>query len=57
MERRTELYQEANRLIIFLPGIPYVHNEPAVAFAAGIEGFEPGPLANESFAPVTVPSS
>ena len=57
-ERRTELYQEANRLIMdFLPGIPYVHNEPAVAFVAGVEGFEPGPLANESFAPVTVPSS
>ena len=53
-----ELYQEANRLIMdFLPGVPYVHNEPAVAFAAGIEGFEPGPCTNESFAPVTVPSS
>jgi peptide/nickel transport system substrate-binding protein len=58
LDRRTELYQEANRLIMdFLPGVPYVHNEPAVAFAAGIEGFEPGPLANESFATVTVPSS
>jgi peptide/nickel transport system substrate-binding protein len=57
-ERRAELYQEANRLIMdFLPGVPYVHNEPAIAFAAGIEGFEPGPLANESFATVTVPSS
>ncbi|HEX2362836.1 MAG TPA: hypothetical protein VHI11_12250, partial [Jiangellaceae bacterium] len=58
LERRTELYQEANRLIMdFLPGVPYVHNEPAVAFVAGVEGYVPGPLNNESFAPVTVPSS
>jgi peptide/nickel transport system substrate-binding protein len=58
LEARTELYQEANRLIMdFLPGVPYVHNEPAVAFAEGIDGYVPGPLNNESFAPVTVPSS
>ena len=38
--RRAELYQEANRLIMdFLPGVPYVHNEPAVAFAEGVSGY------------------
>ena len=53
--RRAELYQEANRLIMdFLPGVPYVHNEPAVAFAEGVSGYEPGPLNNELFAPVTL---
>ena len=31
----------------FLPGVPYVHTEPAVAFAEGVEGFVPGPLSNE----------
>ena len=47
--RRAELYQEANRLIMdFLPGVPYVHNEPAVAFAEGVSGYEPGPLNNET---------
>lgn len=56
-DRRTELYQEANRLIMEeVPGVPYVHNEPAVAFAEGIDGYVPGPLNNESFANVTVPS-
>jgi peptide/nickel transport system substrate-binding protein len=56
-DRRTELYQEANRLIMEeIPGVPYVHNEPAVAFAEGVEGYVPGPLNNESFANVTVPS-
>ena len=54
-EARTQLYQEANRMIMeFVPGVPYVHNEPAVAFAEGISGFTPGPLANESFKAVTV---
>jgi peptide/nickel transport system substrate-binding protein len=54
-DRRTELYQEANRLIAdFVPGVPYVHNQPAVAFAEGISGYVPGPLNNESFAAVTV---
>jgi peptide/nickel transport system substrate-binding protein len=53
--KRTELYQEANRMIMeFLPGVPYVHNQPAVAFAEGITGYVPGPLNNESFAPVTL---
>ncbi len=54
-DRRTELYQEANRLIAdFVPGVPYVHNQPAVAFAEGVSGYVPGPLNNESFATVTV---
>lgn len=53
--RRTELYQEANRMIMdFLPGVPYVHNEPAIAFREGVTGFVPDPLSNESFATVTV---
>jgi peptide/nickel transport system substrate-binding protein len=54
-DARTALYQEANRLIMeFVPGVPYVHNEPAVAFIEGASGFTPGPLANESFAPVSL---
>ncbi|WP_298324139.1 ABC transporter substrate-binding protein [Haloactinopolyspora sp.] len=55
LEARTALYEEANRLIMeFLPGVPYVHTEPAVAFAEGVSGYVPGPLNNESFASVTV---
>ncbi len=32
----------------FVPGIPYVHSEPAIAFREGVEGFVPDPLSNES---------
>ena len=57
MTRRpgVELYREGNRLIMdFLPGVPYVHTEPALAFREAVSGFEPGPLANETFTAVSV---
>lgn len=54
-DKRTQLYQEANRLIMdFLPGLPYVHTEPALAFKAGVEGFVPDPVTNEDFNTVTL---
>ncbi len=57
-DARITLYQEANRKIMaFLPGLPYVHTEPALAFQAGVTGFVPSPTNDESFAPVTAPSS
>ena len=53
--KREELYQEANRKIMeWLPGVPYSHSSPALAFLASVEGYEPSPTTNESFAPVTV---
>jgi peptide/nickel transport system substrate-binding protein len=53
LDRREELYQQANRTIMdFLPGVPYVHTEPALAFADNIEGYEPSPVSLESFATV-----
>jgi peptide/nickel transport system substrate-binding protein len=52
---RTTLYQEANRLIMeFLPGVPYVHTEPALAFAANVKGYIPSPVSLEPFAPVEI---
>jgi peptide/nickel transport system substrate-binding protein len=52
--KREELYQEANRKIMeFLPGVPYAHSEPALAFRADVQGYEPSPTTNESFAPVS----
>ncbi|HEU4449546.1 MAG TPA: ABC transporter substrate-binding protein [Gaiellaceae bacterium] len=55
LEAREGLYQEANRLIMdFLPGVPYVHTEPALAFAANIQGYVPSPVSLESFASVTI---
>ncbi len=52
---RTALYEQANQLIMdFLPGVPYVHTQPALAFAANVSGYVPGPVALESFAPVSI---
>ena len=54
IDARTGLYEEANRLIMdWLPGVPYAHSRPALAFKAGIEGYEPSPVSLESFATVT----
>jgi peptide/nickel transport system substrate-binding protein len=53
--KREELYKEANRAIMeWLPGVPYAHSEPALAFAANVNGYEPSPTTNESFATVTI---
>ena len=54
IDTRTGLYQDANRAIMdWLPGVPYAHSQPALAFKAGIEGYEPSPVSLESFATVT----
>jgi peptide/nickel transport system substrate-binding protein len=54
-DERTSLYQEANRLIMeFLPGVPYIHTSPALAFAACVQGYEPSPVSLESFAEVSL---
>jgi peptide/nickel transport system substrate-binding protein len=53
--KRETLYQEANRLIMTqLPGVPYAHSEPAVAFTANVKGYQTSPTSNESFAPVSI---
>ena len=55
LEAREGLYQEANRLIMdFLPGVPYVHTEPALAFHANVTGYQPSPVSLESFATVSI---
>jgi peptide/nickel transport system substrate-binding protein len=52
---RESLYQEANRQIMTaLPGVPYAHSEPALAFSAKVNGYVASPTTNESFAPVTL---
>jgi peptide/nickel transport system substrate-binding protein len=55
LDARTQLYEEANRMIMdFLPGVPYVNTEPALAFQADVQGYVPSPVSLESFAPVTI---
>ena len=52
---REALYQEANRLIMEeLPGLPYVHTEPGLAFTANVTGYTPSPVSLEPFSLVTV---
>ena len=52
---REGIYQDANRAIMdWLPGVPYAHSEPALAFAANIQGYVPSPTTNESFATVSI---
>jgi len=53
--KREELYQEANRQIMDqLPGVPYAHSRPALAFTANVNGYVASPTTNESFASVTL---
>jgi len=53
--KRIELYQEANRQIMtILPGVPYAHSSPALAFTTNVQGYLPSPTTNESFATVTL---
>ena len=52
---RETMYQDINQMIMdFVPGIPYVHTEPSIAFRAGIDGYVPSPVNNEDFATVTI---
>jgi peptide/nickel transport system substrate-binding protein len=53
--QRTTLYEEANRMIMdFLPGVPYVHTEPAIAFDANVKGYVPSPVSLEPFSIVSI---
>jgi peptide/nickel transport system substrate-binding protein len=55
LDARQTAYQDANKLIMdFLPGVPYVHTKPALAFAANVQGYVPSPVSIESFASVTL---
>ncbi|MFN2587396.1 MAG: ABC transporter substrate-binding protein [Actinomycetota bacterium] len=54
-DARTAMYEECNRLIMdFLPGLPYVHTKPALAFTANVQGYQPSPVSLEQFSLVTV---
>ena len=53
--KRTKLYEAANKKIMeFLPGVPYVHTKPALAFAKGVEGYVPSPVSIEDFSKVSL---
>jgi peptide/nickel transport system substrate-binding protein len=53
--KRQVLYEEANREIMkFLPGVPYVHTKPALAFTSKVTGYVPSPVSLEPFSLVSV---
>mgnify|MGYP001791654575 CR=1 FL=1 len=53
--KRADLYKAANEKIMeFLPGVPYVHTKPALAFAKGITGYVPSPVSIEDFSKVSL---
>jgi len=53
-ETRATMYQDINRMIMeFLPGVPYVHTEPSIAFKPNVQGYVPSPVNNEDFAKVS----
>jgi peptide/nickel transport system substrate-binding protein len=53
--KRVAEYQKANELIMkFLPGVPYAHTSPALAFKKGVSGYVPSPVDIQSFATVSV---
>ncbi|HET9461503.1 MAG TPA: ABC transporter substrate-binding protein, partial [Gaiellaceae bacterium] len=54
-DARIALYEEANRMIAdFIPGVPYVHTKPALAFAANVQGYQPSPVSLEPFSVVSI---
>jgi peptide/nickel transport system substrate-binding protein len=53
--KRIELYKEANEEIMrFLPGVPYVHTKPALAFTSNVTGYLPSPVSLEPFSIVSI---
>jgi peptide/nickel transport system substrate-binding protein len=53
--KRTTMYQEINRTIMkdVLPGLPYVHTKPALAFKKSVKGYVPSPVSLEPFSIVS----
>jgi peptide/nickel transport system substrate-binding protein len=55
LESRTAQYEEVNRAIMdWLPGVPYVHTQPALAFNANVKGYVPSPISLEPFTLVSI---
>jgi peptide/nickel transport system substrate-binding protein len=55
IEKRITLYKQANKMIMnFLPGVPYVHTSPALAFTKNVTGYVPSPVDIQLFSSVSV---
>ncbi len=55
LEKRIGLYQQAQRMLMqFLPGVPYVHTSPALAFQKNVTGYVPSPVDIQLFSSVSI---
>jgi peptide/nickel transport system substrate-binding protein len=55
LTKRVAEYQQANEMIMkFLPGVPYAHSSPALAFKKGVTGYVPSPVDIQYFTTVSV---
>jgi len=53
--KREDLYKQANKAISdWVPGVPYVHTKPALAFVASAKGYQPSPVGLELFNTVSI---
>ena len=55
LAKRIALYKQANNMIMnFLPGVPYVHTSPALAFQKNVNGYVPSPVDIQFFSSVSI---
>ena len=55
LAKRIALYKQAqNTLMNFLPGVPYVHTSPALAFQKNVNGYVPSPVDIQFFSSVSI---
>ena len=55
LSKRVALYKQAqNTLMNFLPGVPYVHTSPALAFQKNVNGYVPSPVDIQFFSSVSI---
>jgi len=53
LAKRAMLYQQASVTVMkYLPMVPYVHSQPALAFKKNVKGYQASPVSLESFATV-----
>ena len=54
-DEQEPAYKEINAMVMeYLPGIPIAHPSPSLAFAPGVEGYQPSPVNDEVWNTVTI---
>jgi peptide/nickel transport system substrate-binding protein len=54
-DKRAALYEDINEALMeYVPGVPYVHTSPRLAFAPNVKGYVPSPVSIEDFSKVSL---